>query len=226
MVSKVISVVMVSAGLLVLAACGSETDDGNNAAGSGGSLAFPIGGGGLGGGGMGAIGASAGTAGGLVSAGVGGGAGVSGGGAGAGAAGSAAGTGGSGMQPTSAIAELNGIGGQTLTGTATFTLSAMNVGLVIMLTDCTNGIYPVHIHDATSCESATALGEHWGGMRGEGIPAIVCDGDTGMQAHMRMAAVAETKWSIGTSAADDLIGHVVVLHGASGPVACGVIKGQ
>jgi Cu/Zn superoxide dismutase len=219
-------VVLLGAGLLALAGCGSETDDANGGAGFGGMTAFmPVGAGGLGAGGMGGVGASAGTAGNPGSAGFGA-AGVSGVGGAAGVSGNAAGTGGSGMQPTSAIAELSGIGGQTLTGTATFTLSGMNVAAVITLSECTNGIYPLHIHEGSSCESATSLGEHWGGKRGEGIPAIVCDGDMGMQAHTRVGSGADTKWTIGTSAADDLIGHVVVLHGASGPVACGVIKAQ
>jgi Cu/Zn superoxide dismutase len=224
--SKTVTVVLLGASLLVLAGCGAETD-GDGGAGFGGMTAFmPVGAGGLGGAGIGGMAAvGAGTAGNPGAAGVGA-PGVSGSGGAAGMAGAAAGTGGSGMPPTSAIAELSGIGGQTLAGTATFTLSGMNVAVVITLSDCTNGIYPLHIHEASSCESATSLGEHWGGMRGEGIPAIVCDGDMGMQAHTRMGTRAETKWTIGTSAADDLIGHVVVLHGASGPVACGVIKGQ
>jgi hypothetical protein len=107
-----------------------------------------------------------------------------------------------------------------------FTPAGTDIALMITLTDCTNGIYPVHIHDATSCASATSLGEHWGGTRGEGIPAIVCDGDSGTQTHTRKAGTAATKWSIGTSAADDLIGRIMVVHGASAPIACGVIEGK
>jgi hypothetical protein len=226
MLRNAVTAVVVSAGLLVLGACGADDDDDSGGAGL--TAFMPVGPGGVGG--VGGVVVTAGVGGIPPLAGVGGAAGASGMGGMGGAGGSGgmggAGSGGSGAPPTGAIAMLSGVGGQTLTGVAMFALSGMNVDLVITLTACTNGIYPLHIHDATSCDNAASLGEHWGGTRGEGIPAIVCDGNAGMQTHTRMAAVAEKKWTIGTSAADDLIGHVVVLHGASGPIACGVIKGQ
>jgi hypothetical protein len=236
--SKAIAVVVVSAGALLLGACGSDDGGGdNNTAGTGGMTAFaPLAGmGGLGGAGAGGAGAgggsggAAGTAGAAGASGIGGSAGV-GGASGAGAGGSDAGAGGSGgasggnaMLPTSAIAVLSGQGGETVTGSAMFTQSGMDVALVITLAECTDGVFPVHIHDGTSCE---APGEHWEMTRGEGIPAIVCDSGNGIQTHTRMAGVAETKWSIATSAADDIIGKVVVVHGSSAPIACGVIEAQ
>jgi Cu/Zn superoxide dismutase len=229
-VRNAVTVVVVSGVLLVLGACSSDDDGDNTTAGAGGTIPFAPGGmGGLGGvagigpgatGGIGGNPVTGGFGGASGSAGFGG-AGGSGGSAGGGVGGSA----GSGP-PTSAVAVLNGLDGQAFQGTATFTPSGTDIALAIMLTQCTNGIYPVHIHDATSCASAASLGEHWGTTRGEGIPAIVCDGNGGMQTHTRKAATAEIKWSIGTSAADDLIGHVVVVHGASAPIACGVIEGK
>lgn len=236
-VRDAVTVLVLSAGLLGLGAC-SEEGGGDDGAGSGAPLVPLAGNGTLDGAGTG--GASAGAPGAAGSGGVGGGGasgigasgsgGSSGGGGGAGDAagngGSSAGSGGAGGLPTAALAILNGLGGQAVHGSAMFTQSGMNVALVITLSDCMNGIYPVHIHDATSCENASSLGEHWDGMRGEGIPAIVCDGGNGIQTHTRMAGVAETKWSIGLSEADNVIGHVVVVHGASAPVACGVIEAQ
>lgn len=125
--------------------------------------------------------------------------------------------------PPTAVAELTGVDGQSVGGVATFTQSGMDVALVVTLADCANGVYPLHIHAGTSCADEASRGEHWDGVRGEGIPAIVCDGGTGIQTHARMAGVAEAKWSIATGAADDIVGRVVVLHGESGVVACGAI---
>jgi Cu/Zn superoxide dismutase len=236
--SKAIAVVVVSASWLVLGACASEDGGDDGAGGTGGTAFAPLAGsGGFDGAGAGGaagaagFGGAAGFAGAAGASGMGGSGGSGGaggaGGSAAGMGGSGAGMGGSGaMPPTSAIATLSGFDGQTVHGSAMFTQSGMDVALVITLAECTDGVYPVHIHEAASCADASSLGEHWETMRGEGIPAIVCDGGNGIQTHTRMAGVAETKWSIGMSAADDVIGHVVVVHGASAPVACGVIEAQ
>jgi hypothetical protein len=235
--SKAIAVAVFSACALGLGACAADETGGNNPPGTAGMTAFaPLAGttgGGAGGtsgasgsfGGAGTGGGAGGTSG-TSGAGGGGGVGGAGGSGGSAGTGGAGGGGGSGPLPTSAIAVLSGVGGQTVSGSAMFTQSGMDVALVITLSTCTDGIYPVHIHDGTGCADAAAQGEHWEGMRGEGIPAIVCDGGNGIQTHARMAGVAETKWSIASSAADDVIGKVVVVHGASAPVACGVIEGR
>jgi len=231
-IRKAVTVVVVSGVLLVLGACSDDGGD-DAAAGAGGTIPFAPGGiGGLGGAagigpgataGLGAAPAPGGFGG---ASGIGGSAGLGGaGGSGGSAGGGTGGSAGSGP-PTSAVAVLSGLDSQAFQGTATFTPSGTDIALAIMLTECTNGIYPVHIHDGMGCASAASLGEHWGSTRGEGIPAIVCDGNTGMQTHTRKAATAEIKWSIGTSAVDDLIGRVVVVHGASAPIACGVIEGK
>jgi hypothetical protein len=236
--SKAIAVAGLSACALVLGACAADENGGNGTpGGAGGMTAFaPLAG--TGGAGGAGVGGAAGSFGGAGTGGAAGTAGASGAGGGGGlggaggAGGSAAGMGGAGggsgggALPTSAIAVLSGVGGQTVNGSAMFTQSGMDVALVITLAECTDGIYPVHIHDGTGCADAASQGEHWEGMRGEGIPAIVCDGGNGIQTHARMAGVAETKWSIASSAADDVIGKVVVVHGASAPVACGVIEGR
>jgi hypothetical protein len=235
--SKAIAVAVLGAGALLLGACAADESGGNGPPTAGMTAFAPLAGtGGASGAGTGGAsgmfgGAGASGAAGMTGAsGAGGGSGGVGGASGAGGSGAgmggAGGAGGSGPLPTGAIAVLTGVGGQTVNGSAMFTQSGMDVALVITLAECMDGIYPVHIHDGTSCTDAASQGEHWEGMRGEGIPAIVCDGGNGIQTHARMAGVAETKWSIATSAADDVIGKVVVVHGASAPVACGVIEGR
>jgi hypothetical protein len=51
-----------------------------------------------------------------------------------------------------------------VSGTATFTqASATQVDVNIEVSGCEDGkSYPVHIHEGTSCESATTQGAHWG----------------------------------------------------------------
>ncbi len=232
--SKAMAVVGATALAVGIGACSSDDGggDGTLLAMAGNPALGATGGiGGAGGGAGGAAGGagSFGTAGSAGLSGAGGSGGLGGGGGGGSMA---AGTGGSGGSdagadlPTGAIAHLMGLDGQTLHGTAMFTQSGMDVGLVITLSDCMNGIYPVHIHEGTSCADEAARGMHWETVRGEGIPAIVCDGGSGIQTHARMAGVPETTWSIATDAADDIIGHVVVVHGATAQVACGVIEAR
>lgn len=228
--SKAIAVVIATACVVGIGACSSDDGGGMDLGMAGGTALAPIAGseatagaGAGGAGGVAGVAGAAGFGGAAGGSGAGGSAGntapVDAGQTDAGAAGSDADT----MLPTSAIATLIGQGGQTVHGTAMFTQSGMDVALVVTLADCMNGVYPVHIHEGTSCADATAQGMHWDGMRGEGVPAIVCDGGSGIQTHARMAGTVETTWSIATAAADDIVGRVVVVHGATAPVACGVI---
>jgi Cu/Zn superoxide dismutase len=175
-----------------------------------------------------------------------GGSGTSTGGTGTGTAGKAAGTGGSGTAGTSAsggkaVATIAGFGtGTTVTGTATFTQTGNDVTVVVELKGCVETkMYPVHIHEGTSCTDATSQGAHWGmavmPVRGEGIPKVTCMGTTGTGTYTRMMATDPSiAWTVGGDTTTNVVGHAFVVHDPEPVVApaapprigCGVIAKQ
>jgi Cu-Zn family superoxide dismutase len=113
--------------------------------------------------------------------------------------------------------------GSTITGTAVFTHRGNGVDAVFTLNHCPNAVYPVHIHQGSSC---SAYGAHWDTTRGEGILDISCGSNTGFINYTRnFFGGSPTDWTIGDAAATDLIGHTVVVHAAGGgsPILCGEI---
>ena len=137
--------------------------------------------------------------------------------------GGGAGTGGT---PT-AVANLTGFMGGTVTGTATFTQAANGVTVVVALQNCPDGAHGVHIHQGTSCESADTQGGHWDMTRGEGIPDVMCTGGMGTSTLTRPATDPTLAWNVGGDAATNVIGHAFVVHGDMGVrIGCGIISMQ
>lgn len=136
--------------------------------------------------------------------------------------------------PTEATAasSVTGFMGGTVTGTATFVQGAADtaadsVTVTITLNNCVDTkSYPVHIHTGSACTDTTTQGGHWDMTRGEGIPAIVCNGTTGTTTYNRAATDASLAWSVGGSTTTDVIGHTLVIHDPDNNmmrIACGPI---
>lgn len=168
------------------------------------------------------------------------------GGASTSTAGTGTGTAGAGAAGTSAaggkaVATIATFGtGVTVTGTATFTQTGSDVTVVVQLNGCVDGkMYPVHIHEGTSCMDATTQGAHWGmavtPVRGEGIPKVVCTGTSGTVTYTRAIATDPTiAWTVGGDMTTNVVGHAFVVHDPEPVVApaapprigCGVIAKQ
>jgi superoxide dismutase, Cu-Zn family len=147
-------------------------------------------------------------------------------------------------------ADIESKSGSKLTGKATFKDDGKGgLTLVIELKDAPAGEHAVHIHDKGDCSSpdGKSAGDHWNpthmehgkwGAPGDhhhlgdiGNATIKPDG-TGT------ITLDTTKWSAGTGAANDVIGHSIVVHGGvddfksqpagnAGPrIGCGVITGE
>lgn len=117
-----------------------------------------------------------------------------------------------------------------VTGSLSLRDESAGITIRIKLEGCTDGEeYPVHIHQGTSCESSDAQGGHWGaeGVRGEGIPNVVCTGNTGDLTHTNTRPEADAIWTLDGSAETDPTGHAFVVHANDEPktrIACGIIE--
>jgi hypothetical protein len=158
-----------------------------------------------------------------------GGTGGSGGGAAGGSGGSASGGGGAGGgsgTPT-AVANITGLMGQTVTGTATFTQGATMTTLVLNLTACPAGAHASHLHAMKDCgDNGNAAGGHWV-PNGEGLGDYTCADNKGMLTVMKPIAT----WTVGDGSATDVTKYSFMVHemgGASpgGRIGCGVINKQ
>jgi Cu/Zn superoxide dismutase len=188
----------------------------SSVAGSGGSGAATAGTGGTGGSGAAAGGGAGAGAGG---AGAGGGAGTAGGDAGAG------GSGGSGAGEPTAVANITGVNGQTVTGTATFTQGATMTRLVINLTACPDGTHASHLHENKDCgNNGNAAGNHWV-PNGENLMNYTCVNN--MVTHE--VSKPTTMWTVGDGSATDVTKYSFMVHEAGDPqpggrIGCGVIN--
>lgn len=150
----------------------------------------------------------------------------SGGSAAGGSAGSASGgTGGSGM-PT-AVANITGLMGQTVTGTATFTQGATMTTLVLNLTACPNGPHASHLHAMKDCgDNGNAAGGHWV-PNGEGLGDYTCADMKGTLTVMKPIGT----WTVGDGSATDVSKYSFMVHemgggNPGGRIGCGVINKQ
>jgi hypothetical protein len=110
-----------------------------------------------------------------------------------------------------AVATIEKIDPNMISGTATFTQNDGNTSVMVELADCADGMHPVHIHQGTSCDTTDTQMGHWDMMRGEGIANVMCTGGTGTTMFMR-PNTDPLPWSVGGDKSSDVIGHVFVVH--------------
>jgi Cu/Zn superoxide dismutase len=132
-----------------------------------------------------------------------------------------------------AVAMVMPTGSGTIAGTVTFEQKGTDVTVTYNLTTCPAGVHGTHIHVGPTCAAADPTmiaGAHWDSPRGDGIfdsGTITCTAsNTFMGSYTRSGASATTSWTIGTGAANDIVGHAVVVHGPGGAMerfGCGVI---
>lgn len=144
-----------------------------------------------------------------------------------------------------ALASIEAKSGSTLAGTATFTAEGDKVKLDIEVTGAPPGEHAVHLHEKGDCSAPDAMsaGEHWNptnDAHGKWGSAPFHLGDIG---NMKVGddgrgslSFTADKWTIGTGAMDDVVGHSIVIHaqpddfttqpaGAAGTrVGCGVVR--
>jgi Copper/zinc superoxide dismutase (SODC) len=147
----------------------------------------------------------------------------------AGSAGSASGGGGAGGgsgMPT-AVANITGLMGQTVTGTATFTQGATMTTLVLNLTACPAGTHSSHLHENKDCGSnGSAAGGHWLG-NGEGLGDYTCADNKGTLTKLKPTS----QWTVGDGSATDVTKYSFMVHemgdaNAGGRIGCGLINKQ
>jgi Copper/zinc superoxide dismutase (SODC) len=198
---------------------GTSSNAGTSSAGTASAGTSSGGSGGTGTGGSG--GGSGGTGGG--SGGTGGGSGGTGGGSG-GTGGGSGGTGGGAAMPT-AVANIAGLMGQVVTGTATFTQGATMTTLVLNLTACPAGAHASHLHAIKDCggTNGDAAGGHWV-PNGEGLDEYTCADNKGTLTFMKPTSM----WTVGDGSATDVTKYSFMVHatGSTGRIGCGVINKQ
>jgi len=196
-----------SAGGQVGGSSGAGTSAGGMSGGAAGSMSAGIGGGGMPGGGMPAGGMSGGGTGGAAGA------------AGSGGSGGAGGA----VEPT-AVANITGLNGQAVTGTATFTQGATMTKLVLNLTACPNGVHASHLHANKDCgNEGVAAGNHWV-PNGENLGDYTCANSMGMHEVSKPTTV----WTVGGSEDTDVTQFSFMVHemggdNPGGRIGCGVI---
>jgi hypothetical protein len=151
------------------------------------------------------------------------------GGGGAGGAGGAggggSGGGGASSMPT-AVADIMGLNGQAVMGTATFTQGATMTKLVINLTACPNGKHSSHLHMTKDCgNNGTAAGSHWV-PNGENFGDYTCTDTKGM--HMLERPLSQ--WTVGDGKDTDVTKYSFLVHaqgddqGSGDRIGCGLVN--
>jgi superoxide dismutase, Cu-Zn family len=137
--------------------------------------------------------------------------------------------------------------GNTVTGTAAFTLRDGKVTMLVTLANAPEGSHGFHIHQNPACGAdGMDAGAHWdGGAAGDptthGLPDSPThhSGDTGnitIAADGTGTMMAEsTTWTIGGGGITDVVNHAVIFHlnaddgtmaSAGARLGCGVIAAQ
>ncbi|MFT3927716.1 MAG: superoxide dismutase family protein [Myxococcales bacterium] len=127
----------------------------------------------------------------------------------------------------SEVGEISPFGAGEVTGTVSFSQRPTGVRVKVTLENCPDGSHPVHIHQGTSCADAAGQGGHWGpgGVRGEGIPNVVCADGTGSSTFLNDRTSADQLWTLDGNADTDPLGHAFVVHAEGGErIGCGVIE--
>jgi len=139
-----------------------------------------------------------------------------------------------------AVARLVSKNGSGTTGTIVFTQRGDKVALLAQVFNLAGGPHSLYIHETGNCSSpnAASAGPVWnakgaspGGRRSGELPNIVVRHEENATLEAQVAGL-----SVGTGAANDVIGHSVVVHGKLDPdpkpefgvindwLACGVIE--
>lgn len=170
-------------------------------------------------------GASGGAGGTSSAAGSGGAAGGSGGSAsGGGAGGASGGSGGATGMPT-AVANIMGVNGKTVTGTATFTQGATETTLVLDLTACPAGVHASHLHEKPDCgQEGNAAAGHWM-PNGIDLGDYTCADNKVTMTKSKPIAM----WTVGDGSATDVTKHAFMVHemgdaggNPGGRIGCGI----
>jgi len=139
-----------------------------------------------------------------------------------------------------AVAKLVSKNGSGTTGTVLFTQRGDKVALLVQVFNLAGGPHSLYIHETGNCSSpnAASAGPVWnargaspGARRSGELPNIVVRHEENATLEAQVAGL-----SVGTGAANDVIGHSVVVHGKLDPdpkpefgvindwLACGVIE--
>ena len=145
----------------------------------------------------------------------------------------------------SAVATIESKNDSGVTGTATFTLSDDQVVLTLSIAGATSGQHAFHLHEIGDCSApdGTSAGGHWnptGQNHGRWGTDPFHLGDV---ANIEIAedgtgtlTVATNLWSLGTGAANDVVGRSIIVHAgvddfttqptgaAGGRIGCAVIQ--
>lgn len=139
-----------------------------------------------------------------------------------------------------AVAQLASKNGSGTYGTVMFTQRGDKVALLVQVFNLAGGPHSLHIHETGNCSSpnAASAGPVWnakssppGSRRSGELPNVVVRHEENASLDVQVAGL-----SVGTGAANDVIGHSVVVHGKVDPdpkpdygvvndwLACGVIE--
>jgi Cu/Zn superoxide dismutase len=146
------------------------------------------------------------------------------GGASGGSGGASGGSGGGSAMPT-AVADIMGLNGKTVTGTATFTQGATMTTLVLNLSACPAGVHASHLHEMPDCgNEGNAAGGHWM-PNGVDLGDYTCADNKVTYTTMKPVAM----WTVGDGSATDITKHAFMVHemgdaggNPGGRIGCGV----
>jgi hypothetical protein len=119
--------------------------------------------------------------------------------------------------------------GGSVSGTAIFTQTGIDVAVVIELNNCPAGAHPIRIHGGFSCDNDSTIEGVWDGERGAGIggmeSVIMCDGSNGSLTYTRPGDNPALNWTVGDHNLDtDVTAHVIIISEVDNlgqRVACG-----